>query len=134
MDEFVEEGLNGSLVPVWQFRGRSDGYFWPEAWLDVSALTSCLQRYINQPSLARQQGRVARELMVSHRNWRTQVLQIYQALKMGSIRPLTKSRLVELTRKARYQDRIHEPRIVDVVQLLMRSLINACRQFLPKGN
>ena len=134
MDEFVAEGVNGSLVPVRQYRGRSDGYFWPEAWLDIVDLRDCLQRYINQPSLARQQGRSARELMVAQRNWTTQVLQIHQALQMGSVRPLAKKRLAELSTKARFQDRVHEPRVVDGLLLMLRCLINALRQFLPQEN
>lgn len=134
MDEFVKEGENGSLVPVWQFRGRSDGYFWPEAWLDASDLTACLQRYVNQPSLARQQGHVARELMVSQRNWKSQIFKIYQILTTGSTRVVAKDRLADLSRKAHYQDRIHEPRVADATLLLLRSLIKTCRKFWFQEN
>lgn len=132
MDEFVKEGVNGSLVPVKQFRGRSDGYFWPEAWLDVADLTKCLQRYVEQPSLARQQGQAARALMVEHRNWAAQVQEIHQSLQKGSVRPFSKTRLAELVRKARHQDRIHEPRLVDGIVLTLRCLLNALRQFFPR--
>lgn len=43
MNEMVVAGPAGSLVRVDEYRGRADGYFWPEALVDEAALAAALQ-------------------------------------------------------------------------------------------
>jgi 1,2-diacylglycerol 3-alpha-glucosyltransferase len=125
MSEFVKTDVDGCLVPVKKFLGRSDGYYWPEAWVDVVTLTHCLQRYIDQPNLARSQGKNARLQMLQSRDWNTQVQHIYSCLEREGKRRISLDHLSVLRRLAFYQDRMHEPTVCDALFLAMRAVFRS---------
>lgn len=130
MSEFVQHGLNGSLVPVQAFRARSDGYYWPESWVDTDQLRDCIQRYVDQPSLARTQGARARAGMAATRHWPTLATQIGSKLQAQSIRMLSVEQRRHLQRLAQHQDRLHEPTTADHFLMGCRSLVRGWeRQF-----
>jgi glycosyltransferase involved in cell wall biosynthesis len=130
MSEFVQEGRTGSLVPVQDFRGRSDGYYWPESWVDPAQLRACLQRYVDQPNLARQQGKQAREGMVQDRHWPALAPQLALSLHTRSLRALSGEQRRQLQRLAHHQDRLHEPTTTDHLQQASRSLARGLQRQL----
>jgi glycosyltransferase involved in cell wall biosynthesis len=130
MSEFVQEGRTGSLVPVQDFRGRSDGYYWPESWVDPAQLRACLQRYVDQPNLARQQGKQAREGMVQDRHWPALAPQLALSLQTRSLRALSGDQRRQLQRLAHHQDRLHEPTTTDHLQQASRSLARGLQRQL----
>lgn len=133
MSEFVQDGLNGSLVSVQAFRGRSDGYYWPENWVDPDQLRDCIQRYVDQPSLARTQGKQARAGMAATRHWPALASQIGSKLQAQSTRPLSVEQLRNLQRLAQHQDRLYEPTTADHFLMGCRSLVRGWqRQFLSR--
>jgi len=133
MSEFVEDGLNGSLVPVQAFRGRSDGYYWPESWVDPDQLRVCIQRYVDQPSLARTQGKRARAAMAATRHWPALSSQMGSVMQTQSIRTLSVEQRRHLQRLAQHQDRLHEPTTTDHFLMGCRSLVRGWqREFLER--
>jgi glycosyltransferase involved in cell wall biosynthesis len=133
MSEFVQAGSNGSLVPVHEFRGRSDGYYWPESWVDPDQLRACVQRYVDHPSLARAQGRQARAGMVRDRHWPALAVLLARCLHLGSLRSLSAEQFRHLQRLARHQDRLHEPTTADHLRQALRSLFMCLpRQLFPR--
>ena len=122
MSEFVKEGSTGSLVSVQDFRGRSDGYYWPESWVDPEQLRSCIQRYVDQPRLARSQGKQARAEMKRSRSWFALVPRLVRALERTTLRVLPLEQFSHLRGLARHQDRMLEPTTADHLQQACRSL------------
>lgn len=43
MNKFVQDGVNGKLVKVKRFQKRQDGYYWPEAYVDIGNLAAKMQ-------------------------------------------------------------------------------------------
>jgi len=135
MNEFVQEGLTGSLVPVAEFRGRFDGYYWPEAWVDPAVLGQILQNAVDRPALVRQQGAVARSQMVEYRHWPTVASTIQQALISQGARPMAPSQRLRLQKLAKYQDRRHEPLAIDLLEESVRTVVRHLRRrWLRRGN
>lgn len=70
MNEFVRDGVNGLLARVDHLRPRPDGYYWPESVVDLAHLTAQMQRYVDDPALAEQHGRQARQDALERLDWR----------------------------------------------------------------
>lgn len=128
MNEFVTHDVNGSLVPVSQFRARSDGYYWPESWVDPSALTLCLQRYVQNPKLARRQGHQARAVMLAERRWPIQAKSIYACLATESRRIIDADTWLHLRKLAHFQDRSSEPTALDGLMLAARCAVGGLKR------
>jgi len=47
MNEFVQDGENGRLIKVKDWRARADGYYWAEACCDIGNLASLMQDYVD---------------------------------------------------------------------------------------
>jgi hypothetical protein len=69
MSEFVDSGVNGSVVRVENFVCRHDAYYWPESLVDIHHLSTVMQEYINSPEQAYTQGARARELALQTLDW-----------------------------------------------------------------
>jgi glycosyltransferase involved in cell wall biosynthesis len=123
MNEFVQNGFTGMLVPVAEFRGRFDGYYWPEAWVDPDELGRILQSAVDSPLLVRNQGASARSQMVQNRHWPIVASTIHQALGSHDFRPLDVSSLPYLRRQAKFQDRRHEPLVRDLLEESARTFV-----------
>lgn len=134
MSEFIEQGVTGSLIPVEVYRGRSDGYYWPEAWVSLPALIQCLQGYIDRPILARQQGAQARRRMVSDRHWPDLGRQLLPLLSETPQRSLHPQQLSQLIRRARHQDRSHEPTPLDGLAQAARLMVQTLKRRQGKGS
>ena len=133
MNEFVAHGVTGALVPVSQFRGRSDGYYWPESWVDSSDLASCLQRYVDSPDLARRQGVKARAHVLSQRQWSIQARLIHARLENTSFRRIDNDQLIHLRKRARHQDRLNEPTSLDGLRLAGRCMVKGFQRRWARG-
>lgn len=133
MSEFVRHGVTGSVVPVQQYRGRCDGYYWPEAWIDSDALIRCMQSYVDQPSLARLQGGRARAQMVVDRHWPRLAEAIVPWLNSVGSRSLQASRLTELRRRSLHQDRLNEPTALDGLAQAAVCAVKGMRRRLLRG-
>jgi 1,2-diacylglycerol 3-alpha-glucosyltransferase len=134
MAEFIRPGETGTLVPVSDYRYRFDGYYWPEAWLDPALLADSLRPYVADPTLARRQGRQARQYMEQERDWHLSGSAIAQALASTSRRELPFDREVALQRQARFQDRRHEPRVRDLLQETVRTAWRQFRRLFQRGS
>lgn len=133
MSEFVSQDVNGFVVPVSQYRGRCDGYYWPEAWVDVEALAGCMQIYVNQPELARWQGRRARTQMVADRHWPRLVGEIVPWLDSYGPRMIEPSHLAKLRRYSSHQDRLNEPTATDGLVQAAACALRGVRRRLQRG-
>ncbi len=69
MNEFVQEGVNGSLVRVNKQRTREDGYYWPESIVDIESLTGKMQAYVEEKSKLSQYQKQAREYAKENLDW-----------------------------------------------------------------
>ena len=69
MNEFVEHGVNGSLVPVNRTTMTSYGYYWPETSVDLDCLTRAMQAYVDDRNLLRSQRKQARESAENKLDW-----------------------------------------------------------------
>jgi glycosyltransferase involved in cell wall biosynthesis len=69
MNEFVREGLNGSLVCVEKRQTRQDGYYWQETIPDQANLTKKMQYYMNCPEAVSVQKTNARAFAVENLDW-----------------------------------------------------------------
>lgn len=69
MNEFVEHGVNGSLVPVSKTIMTPYGYYWPEKIVDLDCLTRAMQAYVDDRSLLYLQKKRARESAENRLNW-----------------------------------------------------------------
>lgn len=69
MNEFVLNDVNGKLVPVNNYRARSDQYFWPESICSESALADAMQAYVDKPDIVELHKRNARSWAVEHLDW-----------------------------------------------------------------
>jgi len=69
MNEFVEHGVNGSLVRVNKTIVRPDGYYWPEKIVDLDCLTRAMQVYVDDRSLLYLQKKRARESAKNKLDW-----------------------------------------------------------------
>ena len=133
MSEFVQDGINGNLIPVWQYRGRSDGYYWPESWLKAEAITTALQPYLDRPELARQRGREAREMILATRKWSDHADILFQSMSRFGIRSIDQMEMRRLSRLAGHQDRVLEPRALDHLFLAAAGLIREMRRDVVKA-
>ena len=70
MNEFVEDGVNGSLVKVSERHVRSDNYYWPESLVNVEDLARKMQAYVNNRELVAEQSPNARSSAETGFNWR----------------------------------------------------------------
>jgi glycosyltransferase involved in cell wall biosynthesis len=69
MNEFVVNETNGLLVKVESYISRSDGYYWPQSLCNIESLAQAMQRYVDNPGVAKDHGRMAREMAESKMDW-----------------------------------------------------------------
>lgn len=70
MTEFVEQGVNGAHVQVEKFVARSDGYYWPQAFVNVVDLAAKMQRFVDAPQSIPPMKSAARNFALSQLDWR----------------------------------------------------------------
>ena len=110
MTEFVDDGVNGSVVRVEKVVCRHDAYYWPESLVDIHHLSTVMQEYISNPEQAYTQGVRARELALRNLDWSrnaavlpTVLANLKKVVKVGD------QSAVPLLAAARLHDRRHEP-------------------------
>jgi len=69
MNEFVKDGINGTLIKVNQLLGRKDGYYWPESISNIESLVQAMENYFDDEVLLLQ-GTMAREIAEIELDWR----------------------------------------------------------------
>lgn len=69
MNEFVQENLNGKLVDVERYLGRSDGYYWPESICNIDSLTANMQFYVENPIILQEHKKNARNNALEVLDW-----------------------------------------------------------------
>lgn len=70
MNEFVDDGRNGLLVPVASRQRRPDNYYWPMATVGVDQLTARMQWYVDDPSRVAVHAARARQAAEEQFCWR----------------------------------------------------------------
>jgi glycosyltransferase involved in cell wall biosynthesis len=56
MNEFVTDGITGTLVSVEKHVSRPDGYYWPESFVSQDDLAFAMQTYVDNPNLVKTQS------------------------------------------------------------------------------
>ena len=69
MSEFIDERVNGRLLPVERYQERLDHYYWPESIPSMSALVDALQFYVDRKSELPDMRREARHYAEEHLDW-----------------------------------------------------------------
>ena len=69
MNEFVIDGINGSLIRVKEQKYRQDNYYWPESFIDVDHLTEIMERYASNRYIVMEQKRNAINLANERLDW-----------------------------------------------------------------
>ncbi|NLT72733.1 MAG: glycosyltransferase family 4 protein [Chloroflexi bacterium] len=80
MNEFVSDGVDGSLVPVAEYRPRHDNYYWPQSIVALDHLTQCMQEYVDNPASVIERGRNARRLAVERLDWAANAASLSETL------------------------------------------------------
>lgn len=69
MNEIVIDNYNGRLINVDSYVSRYDGYYWPEAVINIKSLTSLIQFYIDNPSVIISHSTNAIDKSLKELNW-----------------------------------------------------------------
>jgi len=70
MNEFVRHGENGRLVPPFEYRGRWDGYYWPECYCAPEAVAEPMRYYLDNQERLRDEKRKAMAFAREHLDWK----------------------------------------------------------------
>lgn len=97
MNEFISDGVNGSLIKVERFEPRNDGYYWPQAFCDVEDLTRKMQWYVDRMQEVSEMKKRARSIAEERFNWNKQKTAVCQAFEEAVKKP----EIEELNRKIR---------------------------------
>jgi 1,2-diacylglycerol 3-alpha-glucosyltransferase len=124
MNEFVDDGRTGFLVPANELRARHDGYLWPEATPAASDVLSAMQRYVDSPELCQLHGSAARADAERRMNWKVNSAPLRGWIKRLDAIELTDSEVRHLRALAGRLDRMNEPSPVD---LLQRAAVDTAR-------
>lgn len=125
MNEFVSDGVNGSLIKVSRFICRPDAYYWPESICDVDHLTTTMQRYVDNPSVIAEQQREARLRAVEKLDWRKNANTLCSII--GSV--MIQTPRLELIKMCKQLDFWMEPNIVQSILILglkIRQCLKCC--------
>jgi glycosyltransferase involved in cell wall biosynthesis len=76
MNEFVSEGINGSLIKVSRQISRPDGYYWPEALICENSFLDAMQKYVDNTCLAQKQGRNSLRHSLQFFQWESNAKQV----------------------------------------------------------
>ena len=68
MNEFIQEDI-GRAISVSRWSARADGYYWPQATVDLDSLRQCLQYYIDRSDQVPGFKRMARDYAERSLNW-----------------------------------------------------------------
>jgi len=70
MNEFVEQGISGSLIRVEKYTARSDGYYWPQCHINVADLTDTINQYASDATKIPLFRKTARAWAEERLDWR----------------------------------------------------------------
>ncbi len=70
MNEFVKHGENGRLVKIDKFVSRSDGYYWPQSFINLNNLKEQMQWYIENQAHLRSFKENARKYALQYLDWK----------------------------------------------------------------
>lgn len=137
MNEFVEHGRTGTLVPVEAYLARWDGYYWPESPCRVGALTQAMQNYVDNPGLVIEQQKMARQYAETCRSWMVNAQLLPDRIKAAKRIDLTLEQMSRLVRLARQIDTQNEPTpgllIERAAKVFARSWERRLRHWMQKG-
>ena len=71
MNEFVEDGSTGKLVPVESYISRADGYYWPMGIVAIDSLAGQMQYCVDHPEWVQKAKQRARIEATNNRDWET---------------------------------------------------------------
>lgn len=131
MNEFVQHGVTGALIPVERYEPRSDGYYWPESVCSEKALSAAMQAYVDRPELAREQRAAAREYVERTRDWTATSADL--RAQLGRVRRTHPSKGL-VRRAARHEHNRRNGSAMSVAFLAHQAGdARAVRRYLPRG-
>ena len=69
MNEFVQAGISGTVVPIKKYTARADGYYWPQCHVNMEVLTQTLNQYAAPDAELFRLKKQARAWAVERLNW-----------------------------------------------------------------
>lgn len=96
MTEFIEHGINGRHVKVKQYVSRSDGYYWPQADIDLQDLIVQMRWYVDHEKELNFMKKNARKYAENHFCWKKNAAIINQLFtKARCLDPATTVKIAE---------------------------------------
>lgn len=122
MNEIVIDNFNGKLVEVTNYIARYDGYYWPEAIINLNSLTNLLQFYIDNPEIISQHSANARNKSLNELNWDNNCLNLGDYILKTISNPNT---IIpqHLIKKIKNYDRKYNSTSFDVIKLGVKMLL-----------
>lgn len=87
MNEVIDENV-GRLVKVERNYSREDAYYWPMSVCDKESLIKCMEDYISNPELLKEQRKNAREKAVSEFDWKKHAGELSDIFEKADIREM----------------------------------------------
>ena len=125
MNEFVSDHETGRLVRVREYRGRADGYYWPESYCDIEHLAQVISDYARNPADVRKHRQAARRYAEERLSWKKNAAELPAWIERQRRLDITPARLQLLKAEAARHDRSRYP---TPAELLGRGAVNLLRR------
>lgn len=104
MNEFVMDGVNGTLIDVEKYLGREDGYYWAESICSIELLSKAMKLYVDFNNLANEQGERSRAYVIENLDWERNAFKLNKIFseiidQRVDLRPELSKLLIKLDRR-----------------------------------
>jgi 1,2-diacylglycerol 3-alpha-glucosyltransferase len=108
MNEFVQDGVSGSLVRVERLTARSDGYYWPKCHVSIDALAGAMQDYVDRFDTLAGEKHKARAWAEKKLDWATNARELGAILQ--ETQPIERALFEKSRRNGLQLDRVKHQR------------------------
>jgi glycosyltransferase involved in cell wall biosynthesis len=131
MSEFVKHDWNGYLVDIHEYRGRPDGYYWPECICDEDSLIKAIQFYINTPSDIVRQSLNARSGAELELSWEKNAQKLSGWISDQVLVKLQRDgSMNDLEIRALKYDRIKNPNPIESFLISIKAMLTFGRKYI----
>lgn len=123
MNEVIDESV-GRLVKVERNYAREDAYYWPMSVCDKNSLINCMEDYIFNQEILKEQQRKAREKALSEFDWKKHSKELSDIFEKAIIKEIDEEVFVKIT-KAKPIRKIKET-------LLQNEFIVQCKKMIKR--
>ena len=133
MNEFVKDGINGSLVSVNTYIARSDGYYWPESYCDMAQLTLAMQRYIDSPDILTLHKKNARSDAEHFLNWSVNAHELPSIFDEIKLRKPTHQEISQVVSLDKCERTTSTRQFLKMFSKIPENIFSCFRNLLPKS-